>query len=487
MAGELNVREWTWNPKQVQFITSTARYTAYVGGVGCGKTSALCRRAMALAMKYPDSLGILFRFTYTEVSDILIPQFFEIFPPQMEKKWRRSEGMLVVRAGLDEHGAYQGNGESTILFRNLDDPKKFRSHNLSWFGISQADDQGITIEHWYELVGRLRRRSGRWGTIQRQYGFLEANFRGHNWIWQLFTDEGRRTLAHQTPQTEGLRQRPLDPADYALIIGTTYDNAENLPPDYLSDLEAMPEEWRKRYVTGSWDEVGGRVYPELTPDHIQDRYWHEKGWTTTIPETWWKYRAIDHGVRNATAALWAAVSPSGTVYIYDEYFRPGEHARIHAEAIREKDPTGVFQWTVLDRAAFAREGSSGESPAHQYFDAGVPVIPSPRHHVASGITIVKKYLSQRDPVSGQPRLVIHPRCHNLIREMREYVWEELAPAWRDRKNEPEKPRKVKDHLLDALRYLLVSTPAPPPHTRVSAQAAASALRRQQEYERTWEV
>src|SRR5213594_4031913 len=148
------VFEREWNPKQVAFITTPKRYAAYVGTMGCGKTSAFCRRAIAITVKHPDSRGLLARFTYPELVSTLIPQFMEICPEGLIKKWRRSEGgggVLELRAGP------RLEATSTILFRNLEDPKKYRSENLNFFGISQADDDGLTEDHWQELTKRLRR------------------------------------------------------------------------------------------------------------------------------------------------------------------------------------------------------------------------------------------------------------------------------------------------------------------------------------------
>lgn len=228
----------------------------------------------------------------------------------------------------------------------------------------------------------------------------------------------------------------------------------------------MPEEWKKRYYYGSWDEMGGLVYPEFDENkHITDKVWDSvtQQWVDHIPRSWLRYRAIDHGVRNPTACIFAAVSPSGTVYIYDEYYGQAVTVREHAYHIQAKSQGQQFVWTVIDPSAFNKEGTSGVSAAYVYWQEGIPVIKCKFNNYAAGIPVVKRYLSELDPETNRPRLqILRGRCPNLIREFKEYIWHEL-PLRRQRiKNQPEKPRKYKDHLMDALRYLLASNPMPTP-------------------------
>jgi len=738
MARQTETFERKWNPKQSAFIATSKRYAAYVGTMGCGKTSAFCRRAIAIATKYPDSRGILARYTYPELNNTLVPQFFEILPQGLIRKWRRSEGVLELRSGPTLEGT------STILFRNLEDPRKYRcnpgeapilmadwsykpinqivvgdhiigfdignqgqtrrpttatilavaklrapivkvqltsgeiirctadhrwfkalyspsmdqdpyyrrtrvglvlarvsklitplteeqnelalwlggifdgegnvrrdvdgttlslfqnrktnpevcdrielalamlgfswsksdsdegtkylitdgiagihrflllcrpakagrlrevldgrgklalskeeivsvtpdgeedvyaletttgnyvvwgyasknSENLNFFGISQADDDGITEEHWQELTKRLRRQSGRWGPLPRQYAFLEANYRGHNWYWQLFTQEGQ--------EASGRRKIPgFDPTDYVLVEGSTLDNIENLPEDYIADMEAMPEEWKRRHYYGSWEEAGGLVY-NLLPTHLSPGVLVNGQFTREIPEYWHRYRTIDHGTRNPTVCLWATISPTGTVYIYDEYYQPGPLAMDHAKEIRKRRtmrdhktgeliPLERFQYSLIDPSAFNKEGTSGESPAQQYYEVGVPVVKAPvaesLRDVGSGIAVVQKYLNVLDPTTGRPKLqILSGMAPNLIREFKEYVWDELSTLRRSRRNEPERPRKINDHALDALRYLLVSRPtASPDRTPKQVTTWARGMKEEEMFQATWEI
>ena len=85
----------------------------------------------------------------------------------------------------------------------------------------------------------LRDRLRRDNSPYRQ-GCIIANANGHNWIWRLWRNN---------PSSE----------DYFLVTATTFENADNLPDDFIADLKSMqteaPNHYRQ-YVENSFEEVG---------------------------------------------------------------------------------------------------------------------------------------------------------------------------------------------------------------------------------------
>lgn len=88
------------------------------------------------------------------------------------------------------------------------------------------------------------------GLKQRAYYDLNPTGTGH-WTHRLFMD-------HRDPETG----RPLvNPDDYRWLYLNPAQNAENLSPEYLASLAALPERQRKRFLDGVYSaEVDGALW-----------------------------------------------------------------------------------------------------------------------------------------------------------------------------------------------------------------------------------
>lgn len=203
------------NEKQVRFLDSTASFPLLCGGMGSGKTLALILKAL-IHSATPNNYGLIGREKLSDLKVSAWKDFFDICPKR-----------FIAQVNRSEHYVRFTNG-SEILFRQLADisAADIRSLNLGWFAIEQAEEVGERI--FLELQGRLRRKEAR----QRQ-GFLVAN-PSLSWLLKRWKQE---------PQ-EG----------YELIETSTFDNADNLPPDYIRLMTTgKPEWWVRQFVYGIWD------------------------------------------------------------------------------------------------------------------------------------------------------------------------------------------------------------------------------------------
>ena len=140
-----------WTPRQRAFINSDARYPLMYGGVGAGKTAALCRRALRFSVCYPGNQGLLCRYTLGESNDTLLKTWRKFIPQALYSMRADRWGWVITVATADRQHP------STILVRALDEEQKYQSLELGWFGISQANEQWITRELWDTLERRRRR------------------------------------------------------------------------------------------------------------------------------------------------------------------------------------------------------------------------------------------------------------------------------------------------------------------------------------------
>lgn len=96
--------------------------------------------------------------------------------------------------------------------------------------------------------------------------------------------------------------------------GMAYD------PNYVNKLEILPEAEKRAKKYGDWHAFEGSVFPEFRPIkfpgepenalHVIDPFF--------IPEWWPRILSIDWGKRAMCHAMWAAIGPTGRVFIYRE-------------------------------------------------------------------------------------------------------------------------------------------------------------------------
>lgn len=423
-------------PKQSEFITATSRFTCFAGGFGSGKTFAGCMRALLLS-QYPGNVGLIGRLTYPELRDTTRKAFFDICPPEFYDEsqggqWKPSENSLRLING------------SEIIFRHLDNvsEKELLSLNIGWFFIDQAEEVGEKV--FQTLQSRLRL-----NTVPNRYGFIVCNPEPGNWIDKKF----------RQPIIQG---KPLP--DHEIIESTSYDNP-HLPPDYIPSLLATyPDDMVKRFVEGRWDVFENQIYGEY------DYHVHAIN-PFEIPKGWEKIVALDHGLVNPTAVLWAALDFDGNVFIYDEYYQPGVVSD-HAKAIIAKTGAQDISMWLIDPSTVNKTREKEGMPwsvMEEYEDNGLFFTPANNEQLA-GINRVKEFLklqnSRRNPVNGKvpsPRLFIFKNCVNLITEIPQYQWRKVRGL--TQRNATEQPRDFNDHALDALRYIIMSR-FPPPVRRV---------------------
>jgi hypothetical protein len=120
--------------------------------------------------------------------------------------------------------------------------------------------------------------------------------------------------------------------------------------------------------------------------------------------------------------------------VYDEYYRGQAEPSVHAAAIQKR---GKWIPGVIDPAARGRSQKDGESLLSLYTDLGLDLEIADNSR-ESGIYAVWEMLSQ-----GQ--LKIARNCVNTLNEYRLY-----------RRDEKGNIVKTNDHLMDALRYFIMS-------------------------------
>lgn len=203
-------------------------------------------------------------------------------------------------------------------------------------------------------------------------------------------------------------------------------------PEYVAQLKREYQGlWYRRFILGQWVQADGAIYDMWDERrHVQPHH--------TLPEMERVIAlGIDHGTTNPTRGLLIGVG-AGKLWAMDEWApATGLTDVVQSASMRtwlaHRNPElwRFPEWVYVDPAAASFRA--------QLFTDGVN--PAPAHNaVLPGIRTVSSLLATN-------RLVVSDRCEKLIEFLPGYVWDTKATA----KGE-DRPVKVDDHEVDALRY-----------------------------------
>ncbi len=211
------------------------------------------------------------------------------------------------------------------------------------------------------------------------------------------------------------------------VVQAGWEDAPHLSPEARAALEAayLPNE-RAARTQGIVSLGAGAIYPvpegEITVDPFE------------LPKHWKHVYALDVGW-NRTAALWGAHdTESDVLYLYSEHYRGEAEPAVHAQAVRAR---GDWIPGVIDPAARGRTPVDGTRLISLYRALGLNLTEAD-NSVDTGIYQVWSRLS-----SG--RIKVFSTLINFLSEYRIY-----------RRNEKFAIVKANDHLMDDLRYMVMS-------------------------------
>ncbi len=426
-------------PKQAEFMRSVLdpkgpKYVLYCGGIGSGKTLIGCITMLTMAVLHPGDYLIARQFA-PELKITTLKTFLEICPKELIHEYRVADGIIKIKN--------VAGGFSNIFFRQLEEPDKLRSLNLSGFYIDESSQ--VSEEAFMLLQGRLR------GAGLRK-GFLTTNPNGHDWQYSWFV---KQDMFNNEPAK----------AQFKLVRAPSTENV-HLPEGYVQSMMSMWSAERiKREIEGSFDAFEGMIYHEFRRDvHVVKPF--------VIPQSWTRIIGADHGYRNPTAWIWGAIDYDDNIYIYKEFYEKEWDIREIVLGNKKLNKPGVLEMCKgekieqvrLDPSVNRVSAQTGETDWQTYLDnlpKDFPLLPA-NNDVATGIDRVKQYL-KLNPRTNKPRLFVFETCHNLIEEFSKYRYKELTGQQAGKRSEYEEPVKVDDHAMDALRYLVMTRSEPPKH------------------------
>jgi len=353
-------REFEFYREQYAFLTCEERFTAFVGGIGSGKTFAGCAKGISRCQY--GGLGLIVAPTYPMLRDATLRTFMDVAGPSVAD-FHKGEMRAVV-----------GDGE--VLFRSADDPERLRGPNLSWAYIDEA-----ALCHkmtWPIILGRLRE-GGKAGPC-----WITTTPKGRNWVWSEFVEKQRD--------------------NYRIFRARTEDNPY-LAEAFVSDLKtSYTGSFARQELLGEFVAFEGLVYEEF------DREVH----TAPAPDAFVRVVAgVDWGYTNPAVIVVIGIDGDGRAYVVEEYYERRQRIANVVTAAKHLaakwgvesflcDPSEPANIAELANANLAAQGADNA--------------------VTEGIQRVKARLA--DAGDGQRRLYVAPSCVNVLAEFESYCWKE---------------------------------------------------------------
>ena len=439
---------------QLDFHNDPTKYRAIVGTVASGKSAMGTIEVFQHCWEFRDNFGFILRETMSQNRLASIRDFKRLCPKFLIRRQNSDDGTITLLNQYGYAAMKEGvhklrpreqdeileeiGGTSMVVFTSFegtqDALQKWSSSTIGFYFIDQAERANEDI---YEMLNhRLRHQPS------RRQGWFCANWREdvpneYEWLWRLFSDDSPNKRPHHT---------------YTEVL--TEVNAANVPDDFTESLDYAQSDYKKAvYVRGEKEKkMSGAVFPDYSPKIHEIRHQDpEAHWTKGI--------GLDHGLRDPTAFVEVALLPTGEIYVYGEYESSGSIVSEHAnELLSRKTPQHLY-WAI-DPTVGNREPILGMSVLYTYQRYGLPFRCGPRD-VAPGISRLRECFevdpSRVNPFTqeqGSPCIFISERCVRLREQILGYRFQENKTHI-GYKVLSEKPHKLNDHLIDALRFIVM--------------------------------
>lgn len=399
-------------PTQEEFLLATAKYVAYGGARGGGKSWVVRAKAKILALSYAGIKILIVRRKYVDLQDNHINPLLLTVPKSIAT-YKANEKTFVF---------FNGSRIKCCYFENDNDALQYQGQEYDVIFLEEGTQFKEIVFNTLKACVR-----GANKFPKRIYITCNPGGVGHLWVKRLFIT--RDFLPGESPE------------DYAFIQSRVYDNKIlcESDPEYVKQLESLPESMRRAWLEGDWDTYEGQYFDEFRREiHTCDPF--------PLDKTWRRYRSIDYGL-DRLACLWYAVDNERNVYVYKELCVSNLTISAAAAKIRSftDDDENIYS-TLAPPDLWGRSQETGKSKAYLFQENGVTLTQSNNDREA-GWLCVKELLKVRENNTSQ--LVIFKNCKELINCLPELQHDEKKPT--DCATEPHEIT----HAPDSLRYFAI--------------------------------
>ena len=398
--------------RQKEFFASRARFTAYGGARGGGKSWALRRKLVGMCLRYPGLSCLLVRRTLPELKSNHVIPFLREYDGIIS--YSESEKALLFPNGSRISLGYCAIDRDALRYQGQE------------YDVIAIDEATQLSEFRFSILKACLRGSNHFP--RRMYLTCNPGGIGHSWVKRLFVDRDFRNGEN--------------PQEYKFIPALVYDNPNltQADPEYVRSLESLPPRLRDAWLYGRWDVFEGQFFPEFDERiHVCK--------SSEIPLRLKRFIALDYGL-DMLALLKIGVDESGNVWVIDEFC----HSELTLSEAAQK--IAVFcrgeniEFAVCSPDLWNRRQDSGKSGFEiiQSTRGVPPMVPADDRRIP-GWRILREYLSAK---SNHPFIKICSRCTDLITSLPALLCDQHKAE-----DASGSPHKI-THSPEALRYAVMS-------------------------------
>lgn len=397
----LREAELKLNKAQAAFLFElNTKFRAYVGGFGSGKTFVGCLDLLIFMSDYVDVLQGYFGPSNKSIEDTFFPTFDEA-------AWYFGYRCRFTHGPRPSVKVFKRRKKvGHIICRSMDRPESIHGFKIARALVDEIDTLSTNKaeQSWYKIIPRLRLLID--GVIN---GIgVTCTPEGFLWVYKNFKEDPS--------------------ASYSMVQASTYQNLENLPPDYIDTLyETYPSQLVEAYINGEFVNLkSGSVYQFNRNKH--NHKWTEKKGHMLI-------MGNDFNVQRTCAVI--GQMDDGVLRIYKEYVNLYDTPTL-IKAIQEDYPVMPSITSYPDASGNHRNSSNASISDHAIMRK-IAVVRADKTNPA----IKDRYISVNKAFMDGNLTIDVEKCPYLTKALEQQIF--------DKNGLPEKGTGL-DDIVDSLGY-----------------------------------